>query len=75
MTGYQVWYDMCNLVEFKFCHLVEIQSDSCSWMRILFISNCMLLCWQVYNKIDQTSIEEVDRLAHEPHSIVVRLAW
>ena len=27
---------------------------------------------QVYNKIDQVSIEEVDRLARSPSSIVVR---
>jgi len=26
----------------------------------------------VFNKIDQISIEEVDRLAREPHSVVVR---
>jgi len=28
--------------------------------------------FQVYNKIDQISIEEVDRLARMPHSVVVR---
>ncbi len=28
---------------------------------------CMLQC---YNKIDQISLEEVDRLARQPHSIV-----
>lgn len=31
-----------------------------------------LPCVYVYNKVDQVSIEEVDRLAHLPHSIVVR---
>ena len=30
---------------------------------------------QVYNKIDQISIEEVDRLARMPNSIVVRFAY
>jgi uncharacterized protein len=29
-------------------------------------------CLYVYNKIDQTTMEEVDRLAHLPNSIVVR---
>uniref|UniRef100_A0A674DWL4 Developmentally regulated GTP binding protein 2 n=1 Tax=Salmo trutta TaxID=8032 RepID=A0A674DWL4_SALTR len=28
-------------------------------------------CLYVYNKVDQISIEEVDRLAHEPHSVVI----
>ena len=28
--------------------------------------------FQVYNKIDQVSIEEVDRLARTPNSVVVR---
>jgi len=32
----------------------------------------VLSCWQVFNKIDQISIEEVDRLARETHSVVVR---
>lgn len=27
---------------------------------------------QVYNKVDQISIEEVDRLAHGPNSVVIR---
>lgn len=27
---------------------------------------------QVYNKVDQISIEEVDRLARRPHSVVIR---
>lgn len=34
---------------------------------------------QVYNKVDQISIEEVDRLAHRPNSVVIRsdfcVAW
>lgn len=31
---------------------------------------CVIL--QVYNKVDQISIEEVDRLARRPHSVVIR---
>lgn len=30
-----------------------------------------LPCLYVYNKIDQVSLEEVDRLAKQPHSVVV----
>ena len=33
---------------------------------------CLL---QVYNKIDQVSIEEVDRLARTPNSVVVRYTF
>ncbi len=29
-------------------------------------------CLYVYNKIDQISLEEVDRLARQPHSVVIR---
>eukprot|EP00818_Percolomonas_sp_WS_P007658 CAMPEP_0117450108 /NCGR_PEP_ID=MMETSP0759-20121206/8294_1 /TAXON_ID=63605 /ORGANISM="Percolomonas cosmopolitus, Strain WS" /LENGTH=367 /DNA_ID=CAMNT_0005242611 /DNA_START=64 /DNA_END=1167 /DNA_ORIENTATION=- len=32
-------------------------------------------CLYVYNKIDTTSIEEVDRLAREPHSVVISCEW
>ena len=31
-----------------------------------------LPCLYVYNKIDQVSLEEVDRLARQPDSVVVR---
>lgn len=33
-----------------------------------------LFCLQVYNKVDQISIEEVDRLARQPNSVVIRSA-
>lgn len=32
----------------------------------------VILCLQVYNKVDQISIEEVDRLARRDHSVVIR---
>jgi len=36
------------------------------------VGNCMYVpCLYVYNKIDQISIEEVDRIAHQPNSVVV----
>ena len=31
-----------------------------------------LPCLYVYNKIDQIPLEEVDRLARQPHSVVIR---
>ena len=38
------------------------------------IETCILnfKCIQVYNKIDQVSMEEVDRLARQPNSVVIR---
>uniref|UniRef100_A0A914CAT4 Developmentally-regulated GTP-binding protein 2 n=1 Tax=Acrobeloides nanus TaxID=290746 RepID=A0A914CAT4_9BILA len=34
-----------------------------------------LKCLYVYNKIDQLSLEEVDRLARLPHSVVISCEW
>ena len=42
----------------------------------LFSQFCQCFCvlcfynWQCYNKIDQISLEEVDKLARQPHSVV-----
>jgi ribosome-interacting GTPase 1 len=36
----------------------------------VIMGNCMYMpCLYVYNKIDQISIEELDRLARQPHSV------
>ncbi|ESO84222.1 hypothetical protein LOTGIDRAFT_184295 [Lottia gigantea] len=48
--------------------------DDCTteeFVDVLLGSRVYLPCLYVYNKIDQISIEEVDRLAHQPHSVVV----
>lgn len=38
------------------------------------VGNCVYVpCLYVYNKIDQISIEEVDRIAHQPNSVVVSM--
>lgn len=37
--------------------------------RFISLDLCFL---QVYNKVDQISIEEVDRLARRPNSVVIR---
>lgn len=39
---------------------------------LLFIIIDHLCAAQVYNKVDQISIEEVDRLARKPNSVVIR---
>lgn len=49
--------------------------EDCSPDELIDVINrnrVYLPCLYVYNKIDQVSIEEVDRLAHLPHSVVVR---
>ena len=39
----------------------------------VIVGNRMYMpCVYVYNKIDQISLEEVDRLANQPHSVVIR---
>ncbi len=40
-------------------------------LSVLFFSY-YFWCSQVYNKVDQISIEEVDRLARRPNSVVIR---
>ena len=59
----------------------KIENEKCTDLRhqyceyvYLFRLVAMFVCLQVYNKIDQISIEEVDRIAHEPNSVVVRYA-
>lgn len=38
----------------------------------LIYNNLSVTFLKVYNKIDQISLEEVDKLAREPHSVVIR---
>lgn len=39
---------------------------------VISANRVYLPCLYVYNKIDQISIEEVDRIARQPNSVVVR---
>lgn len=39
---------------------------------VISANRVYLPCLYVYNKIDQISMEEVDRIARQPHSVVVR---
>uniref|UniRef100_A0A8D3E2N0 Developmentally regulated GTP binding protein 2 n=1 Tax=Scophthalmus maximus TaxID=52904 RepID=A0A8D3E2N0_SCOMX len=43
------------------------------FIDVLVGSRVYMPCLYVYNKVDQISIEEVDRLARRPHSVVIRL--
>ena len=49
-------------------HGLYLWIDGCS----LSIYQGLECIFQVYNKIDQITIEEVDRLARQPDSVVVR---
>lgn len=42
------------------------------FIDVINANRVYLPCLYVYNKIDQISIEEVDRIARQPNSIVVR---
>lgn len=41
------------------------------FIDVVTANRVYLPCIYVYNKIDQISIEEVDRLARQPHTVVV----
>lgn len=48
--------------------------DDCTpdeFIDVINRNRVYLPCLYVYNKIDQVSLEEVDRLARQPHSVVV----
>ncbi|GFY64923.1 developmentally-regulated GTP-binding protein 2 [Trichonephila inaurata madagascariensis] len=77
---------MCNLTkcdeklvqmvlhEYKIFNAEVLFREDCSADELIDVINSnrvYLPCLYVYNKIDQVSIEEVDRLAHLPNSIVV----
>jgi hypothetical protein len=42
------------------------------FLDIIEGSRSYIRCIYVYNKVDQLSIEELNELANEPHSIVIR---
>lgn len=42
------------------------------FIDVINANRVYLPCLYVYNKIDQISIEEVDRIARQPNSVVVR---
>ena len=63
-----------------FCSITEIFNaeilfrEDCSADDLIDVvskNRVYLPCIYIYNKIDQISMEEVDRLARQPHSVVV----
>ncbi|KAK7113786.1 developmentally-regulated GTP-binding protein 2-like [Littorina saxatilis] len=51
--------------------LFKADCTSDEFVDVLLGNRAYLPCLYVYNKIDQISIEEVDRLARKPHTVVV----
>lgn len=67
-------------VQFRKIRLILMQvlfREDCTaddLIDVILANRVYLPCIYVYNKIDQISIQEVDRIAREPNSVVVRLA-
>lgn len=62
------------LHEYKIFNAEVLFREDCTpdeFIDVISRNRVYLPCLYVYNKIDQVSIEEVDRLARQPHSLVV----
>ncbi|XP_033117666.1 developmentally-regulated GTP-binding protein 2-like [Anneissia japonica] len=62
------------LHEYKIFNAEVLFREDCSaddFIDVICDNRVYLPCIYVYNKIDQISIEEVDRIAHQPHCIVI----
>ncbi|TKR80622.1 hypothetical protein L596_014670 [Steinernema carpocapsae] len=65
---------MTVLHEYKIFNADVVFREDCTiddFIDVIMGNRQYLKCLYVYNKIDQISLEEVDRLAHLPHSIVI----
>ncbi|XP_077979839.1 developmentally-regulated GTP-binding protein 2-like [Glandiceps talaboti] len=62
------------LHEYKIFHAEVLFREDCTadeFIDVVVGKQVYLPCLYVYNKIDQISIEEVDRIAHQPHCVVI----
>ncbi|CAL8108546.1 unnamed protein product [Calicophoron daubneyi] len=62
------------LQEYKIFNAEIVFREDCSsdeFIDVVVGNRVYVGCLYVYNKIDQISIQEVDRMAREPHSVVV----
>jgi ribosome-interacting GTPase 1 len=62
------------LHSFKIFNAEVLFREDCTteeFIDVVVGNRVYLPCIYVYNKIDQISIEEVSRLAHQPHTVVV----
>ncbi|KAG7245911.1 hypothetical protein CRUP_018869, partial [Coryphaenoides rupestris] len=51
--------------------LFREDSTADEFIDVIVGNRVYMPCLYVYNKVDQISIEEVDRLAHVPNSVVI----
>ncbi|XP_046919957.2 developmentally-regulated GTP-binding protein 2 [Dermatophagoides farinae] len=85
-TGGVSFNSMCNLTrvdeklvqmilhEYRIFNAEVLFREDCSpdeFIDVICKNRAYLPCLYVYNKIDQISMEEVDKLARQPHSVVV----
>lgn len=66
------------LHEYKIFNAEVLFREDCTadeLIDVISANRVYLPCLYVYNKIDQISIEEVDRVARKPNSVVVRWAF
>eukprot|EP00058_Branchiostoma_floridae_P018125 XP_002603614.1 hypothetical protein BRAFLDRAFT_115447 [Branchiostoma floridae] len=62
------------LHEYKIFNCEVLFREDCTadeFIDVICGNRVYLPCLYVYNKIDQISIEEVDRIAHQPYSVVI----
>ncbi|XP_033631114.1 developmentally-regulated GTP-binding protein 2-like isoform X1 [Asterias rubens] len=62
------------LHEYKIFNAEVLFRDDCTadeFIDVISANRIHLPCLYVYNKIDQTSIEEIDRIARQPNSLVL----
>ncbi|KHN72033.1 putative GTP-binding protein C02F5.3 [Toxocara canis] len=65
---------MTILHDYKIFNADVVFRDDCTVDELIDViqgNRVYIPCLYVYNKIDQISLEEVDRLAHQEHSIVI----
>lgn len=63
------------LHEYKIFNAEVLFREDCTpdeLIDVISANRVYLPCMYVYNKIDQISIEEVNRIARQPNSVVVR---
>lgn len=65
-----VYYLLSGLFNFQVIFREDCGADDL--IDVISANRVYMPCLYVYNKIDQVSIEEVDRIAHTPNTVVVR---
>lgn len=70
LTHCHIYVISCPIFPFQVIFREDCTSDEL--IDVISGNRVYMPCLYVYNKIDQVSIEEVDRVAHLPHSVVVR---